>query len=285
MNRKQLATFGVAGGRALKDISGPGSTITDSDRYKFCVADVAGECAAGSLAGDIYLNVPNLVQSYRYCAAGEISQLGGEWDDACAGERSMMGHNNVQLGVLDPTVAGKIWYDTTAKHSRALTTIFDPYRYSSLGSFQPLPDASFALFQGFDRSLSHWLWMMAKVPPMPPPDSVTRSTFVPIAVQLNPPANLGVNNAIVEFGYNTSFHCTQRPEKCVANAATVNQSNPFTWPTEAGGDTSVTGLACSPGCTITVPALSQKILYYRWKYRDGSNAVVGESDVQVVAVP
>ena len=108
------------------------------------MADVAGECVTGSAAGDIYLNIPNLVQSYRYCAAGEAAALGGDWDDACAGERSLMGHNNVQVGVLDPTVTGKIWQDTTAKYSRALTTIFDPYRYSFVGSFQPLPDASFA---------------------------------------------------------------------------------------------------------------------------------------------
>ena len=41
-----------SGGSSLLDVSGPGSSISDqpSDSYKYCVANVAGECRAGSRA-------------------------------------------------------------------------------------------------------------------------------------------------------------------------------------------------------------------------------------------
>src|ERR1035438_2102471 len=50
LTRKQLATLASSGGSSLLDVSGPGSVISEqpSDSYKYCVANVAGECRAGS---------------------------------------------------------------------------------------------------------------------------------------------------------------------------------------------------------------------------------------------
>src|ERR1035438_7110752 len=58
--RKQLATLAVSGGYSLADVSGPGSVLSDSsaDSYKYCVVLVAGECRAGSLAGEEHVNAP-----------------------------------------------------------------------------------------------------------------------------------------------------------------------------------------------------------------------------------
>jgi hypothetical protein len=85
----------------------------------------------------------------------------------------------------------------------------------------------------------------------------------------------------VEFGYDTDLHCTKRAEACVANRAGVDESTPFYW---AGSD-SYSGLACASGCTVTVPAVPQRVVYYRLKYRDSSNTVRITSRTQVAVAP
>ena len=58
--RKQLETLAATGGMSLLDISGPGSSLSDepSDGYKYCVANVAGECRPDSAPADVYINAP-----------------------------------------------------------------------------------------------------------------------------------------------------------------------------------------------------------------------------------
>jgi hypothetical protein len=104
-------------------------------------------------------------------------------------------------------------------------------------------------------------------------------------VKLTPPAGLGVNNAVVEFGYDSSFRCTSRNESCFANTASIDETNPFVWPSDVGGENSISGLACTSGCSVTIPALSQKVLYYRWKYRDASNVTLATGATQIYVVP
>src|SRR5207253_3912308 len=126
---------------------------------------------------------------------------------------------------------------------------------------------------------------LAKLPPLPAPDSVARNTFVPIRVTLTPPPGVTVNNAMVEFGYvengqPADFYCTSRRETCVATAAAINESTPFAFSSEAPA-----GAACSTGCTIQIPAIPQRIVYYRVKYRNASNQVLATGAVQAAAVP
>jgi hypothetical protein len=45
------------------------------------------------------------------------------------------------------------------------------------------------------------------------------------------------------------------------------------------------GVDCSAGCTINIPAISGRVVYYRWRYRDGSGNVLGTSSTQVLAAP
>jgi hypothetical protein len=47
----------------------------------------------------------------------------------------------------------------------------------------------------------------------------------------------------------------------------------------------VSGVACVGGCSVAIPAISQRILYYQVKYRDASNNTVATSQIQTVAVP
>jgi hypothetical protein len=48
---------------------------------------------------------------------------------------------------------------------------------------------------------------------------------------------------------------------------------------------SYSGVACASGCTITIPTLSQRVLWYQVEYRDGANSVIKTSDTQVTAIP
>jgi hypothetical protein len=109
---------------------------------------------------------------------------------------------------------------------------------------------------------------------------------VPVALALQPPAGLAVNNAIVEFGYQEYgapqfIDCTTRNDACIATASTVTPGNqPYYFASE-----NPAGAACGSGCTITVPAISQRILYYRVEYRTASNAVLAAGPLTSVVVP
>jgi hypothetical protein len=121
---------------------------------------------------------------------------------------------------------------------------------------------------------------MAMMPPFPPLDSVARGVFVAVPVILHPPAGLSVNNAIVQFGYQEfGGNCTTRADACIANAATIG-TVPFFYASEAPA-----GLPCSAGCTISVPAISQRMLYYKVEYRNASNAVLATQPTQVLVTP
>jgi hypothetical protein len=45
------------------------------------------------------------------------------------------------------------------------------------------------------------------------------------------------------------------------------------------------GMPCSTGCTIAIPAISQRVLYYQVQYRDKSNHTLSASPYQAVVVP
>ena len=47
----------------------------------------------------------------------------------------------------------------------------------------------------------------------------------------------------------------------------------------------MTGVPCSTGCTVPIPALSQRVLYYRVSYRDAANRIVAKTPTQAVVVP
>ena len=55
---KNAPWYGYSGRWLLKDISGPGSAITDSTTQSMCTVYKAGDCVTGSSAGNLYLNAP-----------------------------------------------------------------------------------------------------------------------------------------------------------------------------------------------------------------------------------
>jgi hypothetical protein len=103
---------------------------------------------------------------------------------------------------------------------------------------------------------------MAKLPPFPRTTKATGggSTFQPVLVKIGASSNWDL--ARIRFGYvenggnPTTFYCTPRQEDC-STTANATASSPFAFESEAPVWTS-----CSGGCSITVPALPGRIVYY-----------------------
>jgi hypothetical protein len=98
-------------------------------------------------------------------------------------------------------------------------------------------------------------------------------------MSLHPPSGLGVDNAIVEFGYDANLNCLARTgESCVAAA----NSNPYYY---SIADAPITGVPCASGCVVTLQALPQSVIYYRVKYRDATNAVLATGATGALTPP
>jgi hypothetical protein len=284
-DRKHLATLASTGGSSLLDISGPGSLISDrpSDSYKYCIANVAGECRAGSLPGDILINAPNV----KDFGDGRVHRLALN----CTGADGPVPINvDLCLGNIGAWAQGMIQVymgtnsaDSTT-HSRLVTHglagIKSMFFYSTAKS---LPDASWALFNvgvvmGTPADQVN-VWM-AKLPPLlAKQDAVDRSTFVRSPISITAPQGQGIASAAIEFGYteqgDASQHfCTSRREACVAVSATVNEATPFYY---AQTET-YTRLPCAKSCTITLPVLPAHVAFYQVKFYDAQGVVVGTGD-------
>ena len=281
INRKLMAQGNSCGSHPLIDVSGPASSIpTDtSGSYTACFARANGECYPGSTVGQVYVNCPGIV--WTNCSGTSIhggTPL-GVGNDICVG--NIGGHANaVRQFTLDHT-------DYAGAYTRTLVTATSRLRMVyGFENNRLLPDNSWLLLRtdwlNYQRSD---MWM-AKMLPYPPPDSVVRSNFVPVTLALKPPAGLAVNNAIVRFGYQEygapqQINCTTRNDACIAaSSAVVSGNQPFYFASE-----NPAGASCASGCTITIPAISQRVLYYRVEYRAANNSVLAAGPLTAVAVP
>jgi hypothetical protein len=127
--------------------------------------------------------------------------------------------------------------------------------------------------------------LLVKLPPYIQSDGVARQDFTPVKVDVG--ALKGATQAAVDFGYAeygdpSLFLCTGRAEKCTAVNATLDptSSSPYLFASEV-----TTGAACTSGCTIQVPALPSRVLYYRVRYMDAAGTTVKQLPMQIVASP
>jgi hypothetical protein len=280
LNRKLLATMAYVGGSPLVDVSGPRSSIPldSTGSYEYCHALTAGECRPDSSAGDLYVNAPYV--SYPYCYYPGIGSQPGDANGICMGDLGSDTGYLVQVGIARQDLFGTL--------SRRIGTNYSRWNRMAVFWVSYASPAGEVLF-----SNAPWLDgvrtdNLISVPaPYPAPDSTPRATFVPVTIQKDaPPADLMVHDVAVEFGYAEngdpgSFYCTSRQESCVAVSGAISPSTPFFYEQSE----TYSGAACSAGCTVAIPALSQRVLYYRWKYRDAFGKVIATSDIRATATP
>jgi len=270
LHRKLLPTFAMCGPRPLVDISGPNSSLRDTaaDAYRYCVANSAGECQAGSQPGDIFVNCPNVGVPLSAACTG-----GPEANGICLADNASYAHSVVQVSTKLKS--------TNGQDARILTHGFRPYRAGvTYWNSRVLPDGSWAMLWTQWFNLQRTEAFLAKLPPFPAPDSIDRSSFEPI--KLNVPAVSGATSAVIDFGYAENgaadqFFCTSRQEACVRG----NQpANDYAFASET-----VVPVSCQSGCTIQVPAIPERVLYYRLRYLDSNNRVVQTGPLSAAIVP
>ena len=288
--RKLLPTLSSINRFPLLDISSPATcasprggrrndckdTIqtTAADWFKYCVAERAGECRFDSSPGDLYVNGP---LSQPYCDYPGVAVTGGGTFDPCIGPAGAYTHAIVQIGIGAPNT-----HDWTGANSRVLTHGLMRFRwFTPFWNVRTFDDASWMFWR------ADWLggvrseWMAAKMLPYPASDGIDRSSFIPTPVTITP-SDPTTAAAQVEFGYSENgpadqFFCTSRQEVCVKGA-------------QSGSDYGYAGdnpppLPCNSGCVINVPALSQRILYYRIRFFNAQGQSISATAPVAVAVP
>jgi chitodextrinase len=293
LSPKHWDIFGSSGSAALRDVSGPTSAISDATPFVTCHAYAAGECVAGSAAGDTYAvstrNTTNTcgsasMESYVYSAVpSDLCVLNMDLRNQAVWQASYL--LNDKSGMAGAT--GVTAVQQGAKNMRLLLR-------SGLAGFARANDWYQAA-----RALSNGKWLqtanvnqhegsqivLAKLPPVSY-DSVNRATFIPVPVKIGSVPS-GTDNVIVEFGYSdrwdpSDHRCTSRAESCVAHSATITEANPFSYATV---DAPYTGVSCASGCTVVIPAYSGRVVYPQVVYRDASNNVIRRVAQPPVAVP
>jgi hypothetical protein len=251
MNFKTQPVVAYAGGYLLQDVSSPatGNVITDVKPWQYCVVYVAGECQTGSAVGEVYLSVPFVGGAYAgnigYCNSNTVQRL-----MPCA---TTLAANAAQIVQSRDDVP-----DPNALNWRRLGFgLMGPGRQYEFSTAVPDPSGSWAVFacnwcDGVRNEL-----LMAKLPPLPSDAEQPGNDFQLVTVNFGPNSNL--NSARVRFGYAENghpslFYCTTRHESC---STTTDSSMPFAYESEGPGWQS-----CSAGCTIQVPALPGRVLYY-----------------------
>ena len=265
---KVLPYFGFAGPYLLKDKSGPGSVITDADKWTFCVAYVAGECRPGSAKNDVFMNAPYVRADWTgNCIANTYAQ-----NSLCFNTIIPHGAWIIQMDVSQP--------DPLFRRYRRLTMGFTgPLRQYQFQSADVTPDGKWAFLapgwlDGYRPDM-----LLLKIPPMPAADDIDRRDYIRIRETLA--ANPLAPQARIRFGYAengpvSSFFCTSRQESCV----TDTQMTPFAYAqTDALHPTS-----CAGGCNIDIPAIPGRVVYYRVERMDTQGNVAFTGPMKVFGV-
>ncbi len=271
---KLVPNFANSGSRAMKEVSGPAVRLaTDaSTQFQWCVALYAGECYSGSLAGDIYFNAPGIANAFCTYNWSTLLTTTTIPNDICVSPAHATVQAVKMAGIAD---------DPQGLQSRVISNALGQYDQQIIfWNSRSVPDGSWLYTSlAMDSALK-----LIKIPPRST-DTVNRTGYIPISIGLA--ARAGVDNVVVEFGYAENgipgaYYCTARQESCVAQGATIAPTQPFYFAsTEAA---SIQGMPCASGCTVTLPGVSGRMLYYRVDSRNSAGGVV-DQQTGVQAVP
>lgn len=251
---KQIQHFANSGNRAMTEVSGPTVRISTGagSQFQFCIALNVGECYAGSQSGDVFFNAPGVTLPFCNNNWLALQTTAGVPNDICLSQaNSFVQSVRIQGLANDPSGLGE----------RTLSNALDQYDSETIfWNSRTLPDGSW-LFTNLaaDSSIK-----LIKIPPAAV-DSEVRTGYV--AVPITIPAGLGANAVIafgyVENGHPANFYCTARQETCIAHGGGTGVKGfgiPFYFAVSEAAQ--IFGEPCAGGCTIAIPAIPGRVLYY-----------------------
>lgn len=245
-------------------------TLTDAttESGKFCWSFIADACFSGSLAGAIYDVFEEL--DIRFLSGGSganncrESEFGTIQNDRCVGNTAGINSAIAQWRLPNP---GDPILNGAAQ--RVLMRI-GTYRFSATDNVKVEPLGNFVLTRGTTYIAP---------PPFPGISSVARATFASVRSTVSSVPS-GTSTAIVEFGYTPDFYCNEnRDAACISESTALDNTTPYL----LTGET-ITGVPCTSGCTIVVPARRGHVVYYRWKYRNSGGTVIHTGRTEVMAL-
>jgi hypothetical protein len=263
-----------AGYHLLQEVSSPatGNAITDTTPWKFCYAYSAGECRTGSSVGDVYMAVPQAGGQKN----AQLGQCFSNWFD-----ENMPCAINLQYHAASIAQGAIDRADATGQNWRKITTGFSgPGIEMSFSGATLEPTGQWALFNCVWCNGVRSELFMAKLPPFPSNQPSSSQNFVSTAMTLG--ANSHYDQARIRFGYvenggnPSNFFGTPRADACMTSTTIL----PYAFVSENAAWTS-----CSGGCTISVPAISGRVLYYVVDRKNSSSGVVSTSEIRTSVTP
>ncbi len=209
-----------------------------------------------------------------FCTANQYAQ-----NIPCVTPSNPVGARVIQFDISQP--------DPQAQRQRALTMGFSgPGRQYGFANARYAGDAKLLIVPAYWADGVRQDLFLAKLPPWPEEDSITRSNFVPVTVTISGVSE-GVN-ARIRFGYFENGAplgdgpppCTSRQEACSTEKPTGDANAPFSFLSE-----SRTTQFCNIGCAITIPAISGRVVYYVIDILDNAGGVVSTGKMRATAVP
>ncbi|MFN7939200.1 MAG: hypothetical protein U0R19_38100 [Bryobacteraceae bacterium] len=244
-------------------------TLSDnaSDSGKWCWAVVANDCFPGSTANSLYFvneafDTTFISTTDYTCREAEFGALNG---DMCFGNTGGISNAITQWRLPE---AGRYYPNGSAM--RVVAKFGRTYREAATENVKIDPLGKMLFTRG-----GYYIVL----PRFPGFDSRNRSTFEGVKVDI-PTVPIDTSTVAIEFGYNTDFQCSRnRNDVCIAEKSLLDEAAPYKFAQET-----ISGVPCSSSCTVTIPALHNRVLYYRTKFRNGLGATIAVGQTQVVAV-
>jgi hypothetical protein len=259
-DKRRRASAVWSGMYNFQDVSGT-SGISGSalDRFRYCSIDYVGATCgqANEAPGDVFMNIPQ---------ATIDGNSGGAYDLNRA--------NAVPLG-QEPLAVLQYYFNNLSKMSlenlgrweRRITTGFARYNgQDTYSNAKVLFNSNLLIFNCATPNLQRIQDVcVGRLPADPPVTTVARNDFLQIPI----PVDGRAQYAEIQFGYAENggpdqFFCTSRQEACnTSSPAGV----PYNWEGEMRSLQS-----CNQGCTIRIPAIPGRLVYYRLRWSDdGTN--------------
>jgi hypothetical protein len=225
----------------------------------------------GSSAGNLYMSLP-MADLSSQCASSQFTQA-----IPCLYQPAPWIGQSIQFRIDLSDFSGL----TTRKFGYVHGHSGTAYEYSNC---RPTADAQFMFCPGYWLDGVRVEWLAYRIPPAFPVDNVNRTSFVPVTLTYQDAPF--ANNIRARFGYFENggdlLRCTAYAQDCSTEIPSGSAGDPYSFTNEA-----VTRQGCASGamCTVTIPSLPNRMLYYVVDRLDGGGNVVATSSLAAVAVP